>query len=210
MTVLSDDELKKRLDKGDLIIHPLLRVEQIHGIKIDLRLDNIFYITKDIKQPYYDPRFKEKHIKYTEEFEVPYGQYFVLHPGQFILAPLFEHFSVPDDLLGRLDGRSSLGRLGIIVHQTAGIIDPGFRGSLTLELSNGGKLPVALYPYMTIATVTFEKVEGDVHQPYYKQSDPKYLGKATGVDSRLTTDYEMLIIDQLYKITEKVFKDRDL
>ncbi len=130
MTVLSDIELKVRLDKGDLIIHPLLRAEQIHGIKIDLRLDNIFYLTKDIKQPYYDPIFKKKNIEYTEEFEVSYGQYFVLHPGQFILAPLFEHFSVPDDLLGRLDGRSSLGRLGIIVHQTAGIIDPGFRGSL--------------------------------------------------------------------------------
>ena len=210
MTVLSDNELIKRLNKGDLIIHPLLREEQIYGIKIDLRLDNIFSITKDIRQSHYDPRFKRKHTKYTEDFEVPYGQNFILHPGQFILAPLFEYFSIPDDLLGRLDGRSSLARLGIIVHQTAGIVDPGFRGSLTLELSNAGKLPVALYPYMPIATITFERIEGNVNKPYYKQTDPKYLARTIGVDSKLTTDYEMLIINEVHKITENIFKDKDL
>lgn len=207
MTVLSDSELLSNLDSGNLIIHPLLRREQIHGIKIDLRLDNNFFFTKDIKQPYYDPIFKEKNIEYTEEFIIPYGQYFVLHPGQFILAPLFEHFYLPDDLLGRLDGRSSLARLGIIVHQTAGIIDPGFRGSLMLELSNGGKLPVALYPYMTIATVTFEKIEGNVLQPYYKQDDPKYLDKTNGISSRLIKDDEMKIIRKLHDKTKHVFEN---
>ncbi len=210
MPVLSDADLKKRLNNGDLIIYPLLREEQIYGIKIDLRLDNIFSITKDIRQPYYDPRFKRKYTRYTDDFEVPYGRNFVLHPGQFILAPLFEHFSLPDDLLGRLDGKSSLGRLGIIVHQTAGIVDPGFRGSLTLELSNAGKLPVALYPYMPIATITFETISSVISKPYYKQKDPKYLANTTEVDSRLTTDHEMLIIHKVYETTEKSFKDRDL
>jgi dCTP deaminase len=210
MTVLSDFELKKRLNKGDLIIHPLLRIEQIHGIKIDLRLDNIFLLTKDIEQSYYDPIIKKKNIEYTEKVEIPYGQYFVLHPGQFILAPLFEHFSVPEDLLGRLDGRSSFGRLGVIVHQTAGIIDPGYRGSLMLELSNGGKLPVALYPYMIIATVTFETIIGDVQQPYYKQSGPKYLDKTTGISSKLSDDPDMVTISKLYTKTKDVFEDSNL
>lgn len=198
MGVLSDTELEKRLS-NDLIIYPRLLSSQVHGIKIDLRLDNTFSIIKDIKKPYYDPIKPLPSDDYLEKTIIPHNNCFILHPGQFILASLFEHFSVPNDLLGRLEGRSSLGRLGIIVHQTASIIDPGYNGSITLELSNAGKLPVALYPLMRIASVTFEKIKAEVKTPYYKQRAAKYQTELSDVGSKLNADIDMKIIEEMHK-----------
>ncbi|MGA3291298.1 MAG: dCTP deaminase [Candidatus Bathyarchaeia archaeon] len=140
------------------------------------------------------------------ENQVDYGEYrhlgfskkagFILQPGDFVIAPLFERVRLPSNILGRLDGRSSLGRLGLIVHATAGGIDPGYTGIVTCELSNLGKLPVALHPLQRIAALTLETLDDDVVVPYRTKKDKKYFNR---LDTMLRLDKEFTT-----KILEKV------
>jgi len=194
MPVLSDKEMLKWLKSRKLIIHPILDNEQVHGGKVDLRLDNIFYLIGRFKRPYYDPM---EHIpsegqepeKYAEKRIVPYGKPFILHPNDYALAPLFEFVRLPKDIMGRLDGRSSLGRLGIVVHSTAGSVDPGYKGHLTMELMNNGMLPVALYPLMRVATLILTSMISEAMRPY----EGKYgkLVDFVSVESKLHRDPEL-------------------
>lgn len=187
--MLTDTDILKELMDKHLIIHPILSLGQINGTKVDLRLGNSIYVIKRLEQPVYDPR--DKKIGETEigdEVSIPIGPTgFILHPGDFALAPLFERLSMPTDLVGRLDGRSSLGRLGVIVHATAGTIDPGFSGRIICELSNLGSVPVPLIPLMRIASVSFEKLVGQVARPYSKKPRSKY---AQVIYTKLSQDYE--------------------
>lgn len=172
---LGDESIKKMLDDGDLIVHPILNEEQIAGTKIDLRIDNIFYLIGRIAINAYDPKVfhKQKFApQYLEKHVVAYGTSFVLHPGELVLAATFESLRIPSTLVGILDGRSSLGRLGVLVHITAASVDPGFTGPLIAELLNVGRMPVDLYPLMRIGALTLSKIEGKTS---------KYKGKYIGL-----------------------------
>lgn len=164
--VLSDTELNNRL-RRDLIVHPLLHKEsQVSGCKIDLHLSGIFYEISRTLVGSYDPLNFQAGKDFRREVILPLGESLVLHPGDLILAPTLENVSIPNDLLGILQGRSSLGRLGVIVHATASFIDPGFKGTITLELSNLGHLPVRLYTMARVASVAFLTISGLVRVPY--------------------------------------------
>jgi len=163
---LSDKMIRERLEK-DLIIHPLLHPDsQIAGCKVDLHLSGVFYeiMRSDIDS--YDPITPNSNMDFRREIVLPIGEYLVLHPGDLILAPTFENIKMPRDLMGILQGRSSLGRLGVIVHATASFIDPEFSGTITLELSNLGHLPVRLYTLARVATIAFNQIHGDVELGY--------------------------------------------
>lgn len=180
--VLSDSEIKRRLKK-DLIIHPILDEQvQITCSKVDLHLSGIFYEIQRSSVDSYDPISTPEGQDFRREIILPLGESLVLHPGDLILAPTFENISMPRDLLGILQGRSSLGRLGIIVHATASFIDPEFMGTLTLELSNLGHLPVRLYTLAKVASLAFLRIDGKVERAY---RDPVPSPFAAAKDERL-------------------------
>jgi len=199
---LSDKSILQKMLSGDLIIHPILDNLQIHGGKVDLRLDNIFFLVGRFKRPYYDPmelmRNEQTRDKYLEKRIVPYGKQFVLHPNDYALSPLFEFVKLPKNLFGRLDGRSSLGRLGIVVHSTAGSVDPGFGGHLVIELMNNGMLPVALYPLMRVATLILISLSTDAER-LYGGARAKYgnLAEYEYVESRLHRDDDLKTIKKM-------------
>jgi len=186
VTVLSDKEIKQLILRKKIVIHPILAEKQIQGAKIDLRLGNIIYLIKYFEQACYDPKAKEN-IEYGEEKQINFDSPFILQPGDFAIAPLFERVRLPDNIIGRLDGRSSFGRLGIIIHATAGGIDPGFCGKITCELSNLGKVPVALHPLTRIASLTLERLDTAAERPYNIRSDRKYKSV---LYTLLSDDYE--------------------
>ena len=166
---LSDFKILELLTDGELVIHPIVDTEaQISGSKVDLRLDNVFHLVQRTNIQSYDPpTYHEANLpKYLERKIVPYGTHFVLHPGELVLAPTFESVTLPKYLIGFLEGRSSLARLGILVHITAGVDNPGFIGTLIVELLNVGRLPVDLYPLMRIGALSLARVEGEVKKPY--------------------------------------------
>lgn len=165
MPILADTEIEKRLGR-DLLIHPLIFPEgQIAGCKVDIHLSGIFYEIEFGKFSEYDP-LNTDNKEYRNLVQKPLGEPYVLHPSKFALASSLEHFSIPNDLLGILQGRSSLARMGILVHATAGFIDPNYKGQITFEFCNVGNVPVKLYPFNRVATVAFLKIEGDVKYPY--------------------------------------------
>jgi dCTP deaminase len=194
MGVLCDEDIFKRLMKKEITIHPILDAKQIQGAKVDLRLANVVYLIKHFEQPCYDPRDRGEEIAYGDERYLSFYRAeekirarFILQPGDFAIAPLFERVRLPNYILGRLDGRSSLGRLGIVVHATAGGIDPGYSGHITCELSNLGKVPVALYPLQRIASLTLETISNDAVSVYRERPDRKYVDSLA---TRLSLDRE--------------------
>lgn len=198
MSTVSDKDMVKLLKSRELIIHPILDTKQINGGKIDLRLDNIFFFFKRFRRPYYDPTTYvatgQHPEKYCERRTIEYGTPFILHPGHYALAPLFEFVRLPRNLIGRLDGRSSLGRLGIVVHSTAGSVDPGYSGPLIMELSNNGMLPVALYPLMRIATLTLMFLTSDALVSYAEVGKYGRMEDFPNVESRLHLDPDIKTI----------------
>lgn len=181
--VLSDRDIKKALESGQIIIAPQLDLTtQLGSCSIDLRLGNKFRVFEYSSYAYIDPFKKEISSEVTREIVVSDREPFIIHPGDFVLGVTIEHIEVPDNLTGRLEGRSSIGRLGIIIHSTAANIECGFRGNITLEIANMGKLPVALYPGMRICSVSFEELSSPAEIPYYKKKRAKYVGqKGPGV-----------------------------
>jgi dCTP deaminase len=199
LATLSDKSILQKMLSGDLIVHPILDNRQINGGKVDLRLDNVFFLVGRFKRPYYDPMqligSEKTHERYVEKRIVPYGRSFVLHPNDYALAPLFEFVKLPKNMLGRLDGRSSLGRLGIVVHSTAGSVDPGFSGHLVIELMNNGMLPVALYPLMRVATLIFITLTTEAERPY----EGKYgsIEEYEDVESKFHYDKDLATIRRM-------------
>jgi dCTP deaminase len=188
--VLSDKDLKKALRDGKIKITPAPDLEkQLGSCSIDLRLGNAFRIFESGFHGVIDPQKNAGH-EFTKEITVEKGTAFIMQPGDFVLATTVEKIEVPDDLLGNLEGRSSIGRLGIIIHSTAASIDPGMRGHITLELANMGKLPVALYPGMRICSISFEQLSSPAEVPYYKKKSAKYLEQVGPGESKI--DEELL------------------
>ena len=186
--VLSDVDLQKALEEGKISIEPRPDIEtQLGACAVDLRLGTEFRIFERTRTPFIDPRGPIDWDSFTHVVTVPEGQPFIMHPQELVLAATIEEISLPADVLGRLEGRSSLGRLGIIVHGTAPLFYPGFSGRAVMELGNIGPMPVALYPGMRICSFTFEKLPSPSSRPYRG----KYSGQQGPVGSRLQRDEEM-------------------
>ncbi len=183
--VLSDIDIKRYIERGKIRIDPPLPAEQFGSCSVDFRLGAEFSIFDHSRHPYIDLREKSAIQEIMRAVNVPPGEAFVLQPHEFVLAITEETLELDDDVLGRLEGRSSLGRIGIIVHGTAGLFDPGWRGKATLELSNLGRMPVALYPGMRICSFTFEQVSSPVSVPYYKKPGNKYAGQTKPLASKM-------------------------
>ncbi len=179
MTVLSDRDIKLALKSGKLVIENV-DWNYIDAAKVDLHLGNQFRVFKHSEITHIDTKAGLSE-DLTELMEIPQGKPFIIHPGEFILGTTREYVKMPNDLLGRLDGRSSLGRLGIVVHSTAGSIDPGFEGNITLEITNLSRLPVCLWPDTRVCRLTFDQLSSPSEKPYNK-ADSKYL-KQKGPDA---------------------------
>jgi dCTP deaminase len=187
--VLSDRDLKKALKDGKIKITPAPDLEiQLGSFSIDLRLGNSFRVFESGVHGVIDPQKNAAGREFTKEVVVEEGKPFIMQPGDFVLATTVEKLEVPDDLLGNLEGRSSIGRLGIMIHSTAASIDPGMRGHITLELANMGKLPVALYPNMRICSVSFEQLTSPAEVPYYKKKSAKYVGQVGPGESKINEE----------------------
>jgi dCTP deaminase len=189
--ILSDGDLRARLEEGDLVVDPLDDPDlQIQPSSIDLRLGHEFVTYRTTHVPYIDPQDASTQNEYTDRVEVDEGDTFILHPGEFALASTLERIELPDDLVAFVEGRSSLGRLAIVVHATAGLCDPGFEGRITLELSNLGKVPVALHPRMRISQIVLHEMKSPAQRPYGSERGSKYQGQERPELTRIQRDFE--------------------
>ena len=161
--LLSDRDIKSEIDKGRVVLEPY-DVNMIQPSSVDVRLDRLFRTFENHKYAHIDPA--ENQPELTREVAVTPEEHFILHPGEFVLASTYEVITLPDDIAGRLEGKSSLGRLGLLTHSTAGFIDPGFSGHITLELSNVANLPVKLFPGMKIGQLCLIKLSSPAEHPY--------------------------------------------
>ncbi|MUM19397.1 dCTP deaminase [Mycobacterium sp. CBMA271] len=180
--LLSDRDIRAELDSGRLGIEPL-DPALIQPSSIDVRLDSLFRVFNNTRYTHIDP--KERQDELTSLVEPGEGESFVLHPGEFVLGSTLEICSLPDDLAGRLEGKSSLGRLGLLTHSTAGFIDPGFSGHITLELSNVANLPITLWPGMKIGQLCLLRLTSPAEHPYGSAGvGSKYQGQRGPTPSR--------------------------
>jgi dCTP deaminase len=161
--LLSDRDIRKELDSGRVVLEPFDDA-MIQPSSIDVRLDRFFRVFENHKYPYIDPAVEQPDL--TREIAAEPDEPFVLHPGEFVLASTYEVITLPDDIAGRLEGKSSLGRLGLLTHSTAGFIDPGFSGHVTLELSNVANLPITLHPGMKIGQLCLFRLSSPAEHPY--------------------------------------------
>jgi dCTP deaminase len=190
--ILSDRDVRARLARGDIKIAPEPDPEiQIQPASIDLRLGYDFQTFNYTQQALIDPADPSSFEQLTSLIHLQESERFIVHPGEFVLATTLEHVEIPDDLVARLEGRSSIGRLGIVIHSTAGYIDPGFKGRITLEISNLGRIAVALYPGMRICQIAFEEMSSPVSESYGAKRTAKYQGQQTTTLSRLFEDDEL-------------------
>jgi dCTP deaminase len=173
MSVLSDRSIRQEIESGRLVIEPWDE-RYLQPASVDLRLGREFRVFRNYRLPYIDPKSEMDNLTDLEVIDDEHP--FILHPGEFALAVTVERVEIPDDLVGRLDGKSSLGRLGLIVHSTAGFVDPGFKGRLTLELTNIINLPVALYYNMPVSQISFVRLTTPSEHPYGKEGS-KYQGQ---------------------------------
>jgi dCTP deaminase len=161
--LLSDRDIKAQVAASRVVIEPYDEI-MVQPSSIDVRLDRFFRVFENHKYSEINPAAEQPEL--TREVEVDGDEHFILHPGEFVLASTYEVITLPDDIAGRLEGKSSLGRLGLLTHSTAGFIDPGFSGHITLELSNVANLPVKLFPGMKIGQLCLIKLSSPAEHPY--------------------------------------------
>ncbi|MDR1015571.1 MAG: dCTP deaminase [Coriobacteriales bacterium] len=160
---LSDKDIKEELALGRIRLDPLDAAD-IQPASIDIHLGDGFRVFRNSRYPFIDPSIEQPDL--TELVTATRTEPFVLHPGEFVLGTTLERVTLPDDILGRLEGKSTLGRIGLLIHSTAGYVDPGWHGHLTLELSNVANLPILLSPGMKIGQIAFERMSSPVERPY--------------------------------------------
>jgi dCTP deaminase len=188
VSVLSDRDIRGELEAGRVRIEPYDPAD-LQPSSVDLHLDRSFRVFRNNRYAYIDPRTPQPDL--TELLTVQDEEPFILHPGEFVLGQTREWVELPDDLVARLEGRSSLGRLGLLIHSTAGYVDPGFRGTLTLELSNVANLPIALYYGMRIGQISFFRMSSPVERPYgTKELGSRYQGQSEPTASAFHIDFE--------------------
>lgn len=191
---LCDRDIEAYLDSGKLKVTPRPPVERINGATVDVRLGNQFRVFLGHTAAYIDLSGPKEEVSaalekvMSDEINLTEDEPFFLHPGELALAVTLESVSIPDDIVGWLDGRSSLARLGLMVHVTAHRIDPGWQGKIVLEFYNSGKLPLALRPGMVIGALSFEPLSGPAARPYHRREDAKYKGQQGAVASRIDKD----------------------
>jgi dCTP deaminase len=189
--IFSDRDLRRLMEQGAIRVDPIPNLDlQLGSCSLDLRLSHEFSVFEYTRHPYIDIR-NPAQSEYTHSIRVEEDQPFILHPGSFVLGVTLERLELADDIVGRLEGRSSLGRLGIIVHATASVIDPGWRGRVVLELANHGLMPVALYPGVRVCSVTFEQLSTPTDRPYWRKAQAKYANQEGLVPSRIADDAEV-------------------
>ena len=186
--ILSDRTLREQIEAGRIAIEPF-DPGLIQPSSIDVRISNLFRVFRNYTSGVIDVKVDTTEM--TELVEMPAGpdgvgeQPFMLHPGEFVLGSTLERVAVPDDLVGRVEGKSSLGRLGLLIHSTAGFVDAGFDGHITLELANVASLPITLYPGMKIGQISFMQMTTPADQPYGKGAKgSKYFGQRGPTPSR--------------------------
>jgi dCTP deaminase len=186
--ILSDRDIRAQIAAGRIVIDPFTP-ESIQPSSVDLHLDRRFRVFRNNRYPYIDVRQEQPEL--TELLEISGDEPFVLHPGEFVLGSTLERVALPDDLVSRLEGKSSLGRLGLLIHSTAGYVDPGWDGNLTLELSNVANLPIALYQGMKIGQISFQKLSSPVEVAYGDaRIGSKYRGQRDPTASLYHRDFE--------------------
>lgn len=180
--LLSDRDIKAEIDAGRVNLEPY-DPAMIQPSSVDVRLDKFFRVFENHKYPHIDPATEQPDL--TRLVDVDAGDQFVLHPGEFVLASTYEVITLADDIAGRLEGKSSLGRLGLLTHSTAGFIDPGFSGHVTLELSNVATLPILLYPGMKIGQLCLFRLSSAAEHPYGSSKyGSRYQGQRGPTQSR--------------------------
>lgn len=191
---LSDRHIKEYLDDGKIVIEPRPSDDAISGVTADVTLDNKFRVFSEHGAPFIDLSGPREEVSaqlekvMSDEIEIAEGEAFFLHPGQLALAVTHEVVTLPDDIVGWLDGRSSLARLGLMVHVTAHRIDPGWQGKIVLEFYNSGRLPLTLRPGMPIGALSFETMTSPAERPYHKRQNAKYKNQQGAVASRIDED----------------------
>lgn len=191
---LTDIEIEQCLDDGTIVIEPRPAQDAISGVSVDVKLGEQFRVFKAHSAPFIDLSGPSSEVQealdrvMSDKIEIPEGEAFYLHPGELALAVTHESVTLPADIVGWLDGRSSLARLGLMVHVTAHRIDPGWQGKIVLECFNSGKLPLALRPHMTIGALNFERLSSAVARPYNKRKNAKYKDQQEAVASRISLD----------------------
>lgn len=187
--ILSDRDIRKALTQKRIVVKPKPDLEtQLGSSSLDLRLGYHFRIFKHSRRPFVDPFDPETTNNMTEEVVISKKEPYVIQPNEFVLASILEWVELPDDISARIDGRSSLGRLGLVIHSTAGHIDAGFKGSITMELTNIGMMPIVLYPKMRICQLVFEPLSSPAERPYTKKPGAKYHGKSRPAETAISTE----------------------
>lgn len=179
--ILSDNDIKKYIKKGKIFLDPIKDFrKQLSGSSLDLRLGNEFRVFNHSQHMVIDPR---KKIEYTNLIKLKNGENFIVHPGEFVLGITQEIVGIDDTLCARIDGKSSVGRLGIVVHSTAGHVNPGWIGKLTLEISNIGRIPVKLYSGMSVCQLVFEVLTSPAEISYQKKG--RYFNQKKPLESKI-------------------------
>jgi dCTP deaminase len=186
--ILSDRTIMEEIKAGRIVIEPFDE-SAVQPSSVDLRVDRYFRVFRNDTTPFIDPKLPQEDL--TEIVEVAEGARFILHPGELVLASTYERVAIADDLAARLDGKSSLGRMGLLIHSTAGWADPGWDGHLTLELSNVANLPIAIYPQMKIGQISFLQMSTAAQHPYGSaETGSKYQGQRGPTPSRYYLNFE--------------------
>ena len=186
--VLSDRDIRAEITAGRIVIDPFIP-EAVQPSSVDLHLDRSFRVFRNNRYPYIDVRTEQPEL--TELVEIAGDEPFILHPGEFVLGSTLERVELPNDLVARLEGRSSLGRLGLLIHSTAGYVDPGWEGNLTLELSNVANLPITLYDGMKIGQISFQRLSSPAEIAYGDaRIGSRYRGQRDPTASLYHRDFE--------------------
>ncbi len=184
--VLSDRDIKKALKEKRILIKPFPDLKtQLGSCSVDLRLGNTFRVFDHSRYPYIDPSKKDYSNEITKVITVERDGSFIMQPGEFVLAVTLETVKIPSNLMGRLEGRSSLGRLGLVVHSTASVFDPGWDGKPVLELGNLGRMAIKLTTGMRICSMTFEELSSTAEVPYTKKKHAKYAFQKGPEESKI-------------------------
>jgi dCTP deaminase len=182
--ILSDRTIREQIDAGRIVIDPF-DPACVQPSSVDLHVDAEFRVFRNNRYPFIDVK-QEQDL--TELVEVKPDEAFILHPGEFVLGSTLERVAIPDDLVARLEGKSSLGRLGLLIHSTAGYVDPGWDGYLTLELSNVANRPITIYPGMKIGQISFFQLTTPADTPYGSAGN-KYQGQRGPTASRIHEEF---------------------
>lgn len=185
--LLSDRDIRAEIDNQRIVLDPWDE-SMVQPSSVDVRLDRLFRLFDNHKYPHIDPAQDQPDL--TRLVEVEADEPFVLHPGEFVLGATYEVVTLPDDIAARLEGKSSLGRLGLLTHSTAGFIDPGFSGHVTLELSNVATLPITLWPGMKIGQLCFFRLSSPAEHPYGSERyGSRYQGQRGPTASRSAANF---------------------